>query len=72
VNEDEEWLRQSDLVKGWREQGWTKIWELGKIGKGVANEREESELGDWSRFYNGGKVGRKASQVFFTLFSKTI
>jgi len=59
------------LVQGWREQGCTKIWELGQIGKGVANEREESELGGWSRLSNGEKVGRKASQVFCTLFSKT-
>lgn len=37
----------------------------------MANEREESELGGWSRLSHGGKVGRKASQVFYTLFSKT-
>ncbi len=37
----------------------------------MANEREESELGGWRRFSDGGKVSRKASQVFCTLFSKT-
>jgi len=59
------------LVQGWRQQVCTKIWELGQIGKRVANERDESQLGGWSRLSEGGKVGRKTSEVLCTLFSKT-
>lgn len=37
----------------------------------MANDGEESELGGWSRLSDGGRVGKKVSQVFCTLFYKT-
>ena len=36
----------------------------------MANERQESKLGDGSGCIDGGRVGREVSQVFYTLFSK--
>ena len=39
--------------------------------KRVENEGDESELEGWSRFSDGGRVGRRVSQAFCTLFSKT-
>ena len=37
----------------------------------MANEGQESELGDGAGCIDGGRVGREVSQVFYTLFSKT-
>ena len=45
--------------------------EIRSSRKRMANEGEESELGGWNRLSDGGRVGRKVSQVFCTLFSKT-
>jgi len=37
----------------------------------VANEGQESELGDGKGCTNGGRVGREVSQVFCTLLIET-
>ena len=45
--------------------------EIRSSWKKVANERQESELGDGAGCIDGGRVGGEVSQVFCTLFSKT-
>ena len=45
--------------------------EIRKKCENVENEGKESWIRGWSRLYDGGRVGKKVSQVFCTLFSKT-
>jgi len=45
--------------------------EIRENWESVENEGKESWIRGWSRFYDGGRIGRDVLQVFYTLFSKT-
>ena len=58
-------MRMTGFVQGGVEQCFTKIW---KLGQGVANMRQESEVGDGAAGIDGVWVDRDVVWVLCKLF----